>query len=969
MEPCLATVQDNGLSDRFQTGPVKATPNISADHIEVEYAAENGVKRRRLHTPRSELISLPAVATTSSTLQPTFNHAYAIGENKRSHNPLEYDGSQHTAVELPLSWTAAQKECHLTTHISVTTFQHTEPASVTYNRAQASLDHSLPESFGLSPGSQTVCYGMLRNLEQFQLPNIVSTVDDLRYQDSSILFVCGTTVRLSHRAANILESLTGVAETTIELSCLSINQATAMSALPRARFHGAGRAFALSVVIYGLKDVADDVGDWLAAMHLNLQTPTSCKFVVPYYNPHKMTDASLAPIMTDQLSARIVSCQPKTFDDDTLRQLYTTRSFGMACQPALLSTNLQVHQREALTFMQEREADVVLQAGKNTYDLWKNEVDAFGRTRHVEILTGQSLAKPPPRCRGGLLADEMGLGKTCTMLALIASEINANAPGNLVGTNGPSSDGKRPTLIIVPLPLLHVWEKQISRHFYPGAVRLCTFHGGQRNRTTPFDRLDIVLATYDTISGEHRRSRTPSAPDSLLLKRHWHRVVLDEAHVIRNKDSYVAKAVNSLLADRKWCITGTPIQNRMSDLFSLLRFLGVYPYNEFKRFDQVFLQPWRNAQAEALHRLQYLMSVLAIRRPRTTISLPFKTEVIIPVILASQERLVYEQTKHGLVEIFNAALDTDSAKSCYFNALQRINDLRYICNHGAAPQRARSYDRSNVVQSFDTLQHEVGLLLGTDAIELTQASSGQTTYLEVPSLGRSATSSRASPRSISPTDTIDDDLLTMTTSMIDESASLDSDTVAPDVSSKIMALVDDIARTPSTEKCVVFSFWTTTLNLISRALSARSIPHTRYDGSMSRTKRDGILETFHKTTAAQTKVVLVSISCGGQGLDLTAANHAYLVEPQWNPMAEEQALSRVYRLGQERPVRLCRLVAEDTWEQRIVGLQEKKRKLAELIVDRVAIDAKRSENEIEQRPEAHNSDARKLLAWLRDLVS
>lgn len=167
---------------------------------------------------------------------------------------------------------------------------------------------------------------------------------------------------------------------------------------------------------------------------------------------------------------------------------------------------------------------------------------------------------------------------------------------------------------------------------------------------------------------------------------------------------------------------------------------------------------------------------------------------------------------------------------------------------------------------------------------------------------------------------------------------------------------------------MVFSFWTSTLNLISHALDVHSIPHVRYDGSMSRAKRDAVLNSFSANTATTNKAILVSISCGGQGLDLTTANHAYLVEPQWNPMAEEQALSRVYRLGQTREVRLCRLVADKTWEQQIVRLQERKRKLAELIVDQGMLDKASTGNESPQQTITNDNDAKKLMRFLRDLV-
>lgn len=122
---------------------------------------------------------------------------------------------------------------------------------------------------------------------------------------------------------------------------------------------------------------------------------------------------------------------------------------------------------------------------------------------------------------------------------------------------------------------------------------------------------------------------------------------------------------------------------------------------------------------------------------------------------------------------------------------------------------------------------------------------------------------------------------------------------------------------------------------------------------MPRNKRDKILTEF--ADDRQIKVILVSISCGGTGLDLTTANHAFLLEPQWNPMLEEQAMARVHRIGQEKPVRLVRLIVKDTWEEKIVTLQDRKRLLAKLIVDGGKV--------------GNGDDGKKRLLWLKDLVA
>ena len=172
-------------------------------------------------------------------------------------------------------------------------------------------------------------------------------------------------------------------------------------------------------------------------------------------------------------------------------------------------------------------------------------------------------------------------------------------------------------------------------------------------------------------------------------------------------------------------------------------------------------------------------------------------------------------------------------------------------------------------------------------------------------------------------------------------------------SSKIKSLVGQIEKLPLNDKCVVFSYWTSSLDVVEEVLKQAEIRFCRYDGQLSRSKRSQVLKEF--TNDASLRVFLVSISCGGQGLDLTAANHAYLLEPQWNPMLEEQAMARVHRLGQRKAVRLVRLMMKDTFEENIIRLQGRKRTLADLIVDR--------------SPLKEGTDGKKQLYYLRELVA
>jgi len=189
---------------------------------------------------------------------------------------------------------------------------------------------------------------------------------------------------------------------------------------------------------------------------------------------------------------------------------------------------------------------------------------------------------------------------------------------------------------------------------------------------------------------ESGRRHKPEAPRSLtpLLATPWHRVILGEAHIIENRNTAISKAVSALKDDRRWCTTGTPIQNRSSDLYILLRFLILYPYDNLRNFERPFVEPWKNSFASAgVHNLQSLFRAIAIRRPKPTIALTTRHEITQQVQFSAEEEHIYETTKKGVIDTINAAItqpELDAGRS-YFNTLQRINDLRYICNHGKTP--------------------------------------------------------------------------------------------------------------------------------------------------------------------------------------------------------------------------------------------------------------------------------------------
>lgn len=188
--------------------------------------------------------------------------------------------------------------------------------------------------------------------------------------------------------------------------------------------------------------------------------------------------------------------------------------------------------------------------------------------------------------------------------------------------------------------------------------------------------------------------------------------------MIRSRRTTIARAVFALHATHRWCVTGTPIQNRLGDLASLLRFLKVFPYDNITTFETEISRPWKSRMDEtALGKIQLMMNMLALRRPRAVISLPDRQEIIEPVSFTTEEMQTYNKARLGIIEVIDSALlaDDGGGGSVYISAFQKINDLRYICNHGKAPVRKGSPSATASELNDASFQRELDDLLEAGA--------------------------------------------------------------------------------------------------------------------------------------------------------------------------------------------------------------------------------------------------------------
>lgn len=408
---------------------------------------------------------------------------------------------------------------------------------------------------------------------------------------------------------------------------------------------------------------------------------------------------------------------------------------------------------------------------------------------------------------GALLADDMGLGKTLQALCTVRGK----------------------TLIVTPTSVLHGWADEIDR-FRP-SLTYTTYHGPQRHLD---DESDVVLTTYTIL----RLDR------AALAQRRWDCVILDEAQTIKNANSQVAQAVFELHSDFRLALTGTPIENRLEDLWSQFHFLNrglLGGRRDFlRRYSQV---ENKNEEDSRMQRLRQRIAPFILRRRKSEVlaELPPRTEVQLRVELNEQERDIYQTVFAATREDLVARVLANASVLEVLEALLRLRQA--ACHPALVPGYA----------------------------QLNNQSSAKTREL--------------------------------------------------------VGILKEI--TAEGHKALVFSQWTSFMDLIGQQLKEAGIAYLRLDGSTR--NRGDVVRGFQEGDEAP--VLLASLRAGGTGLNLTAADHVFLMDPWWNPAVEDQAADRAHRLGQQNPVMIHRLIADDTIEQKVLSLQQHKRRLAASALD------------------------------------
>ena len=702
----------------------------------------------------------------------------------------------------------------------------------------------------------------------------------------------------------------------------------------------------LHINIYSPSSQDEAIGDILMERDVYLQQPVTGKLRAPYRNPqYLLIPGETHPVFESttvqetKLDESVGSKQgvDRHIIEDLLCSTQVPENYRRIGQSDRLKTQLQEHQLKGLAWMNEKENGTLDAPDFST--LWRPVSLQHGFTAYKNLVNGL-IKEEPNLCLGGLLADEMGLGKTLTTLALVTHTLDSQKGLDFAKSGSlDSEEGTKPcktTLVITPKSTLAVWEEQLEKHVKNGALSVLLFNGRGRNDSlSSLLKYDIVITTYGIVSREKKRLADSKDAGLSLFSYHWYRIVLDEAHVIRNHQTAQSLEVCRLAAQHRWCLTGTPIQNSLLDFGAILKFLKVSPFDHLSTFSHDVADLVEQAKgdiSQGIDRLRLLVQSMCMRRTKKFLNLVPKTDRIESVVLTRQEERLYNLCKSTTISTLESAFqDEHDILMSFATVIQFILRLRQISNHGKELLSEKSWAR---LKQLDVMRDHAEAIAHEDATcevcdkTITKADG----ILQCMHLLCSACVQKAVP-TLEEHGTDCPMCAGMVTEIfgreIQAKSAIDTEPWPTEFhpSSKVEALLRNLhaARcTPSSTpiKSVVFSEWVKMLNLVERTLRQHGFYFATINGTMTHAKRKKAIEEFR--TNPRCTVLLASIRSAGVGIDLTAASQVHLLEPQWNPMSEEQALDRIHRIGQTKPVTAVRYIVSGSIEEYVVATQEKK---------------------------------------------
>ncbi|XP_074368096.1 ATP-dependent helicase rhp16-like [Apium graveolens] len=638
-----------------------------------------------------------------------------------------------------------------------------------------------------------------------------------------------------------------------------------------------------------------------------------------------------------------------------------------------------------------------------------------------------ALKQEESAARGGILADEMGMGKTLQAIALVLAKqgLNQAVDGALTPLSQYSRLPKvKATLVICPLVAVVQWVNEISRSTLKGSNKVLVYHGAKRAKTLhEFSDYDFVITTYSIVESEFRKYVFPlnkqcnwcdksfneqemyvhlayfcgpaaiykpseqrkdkacgsGAGNCNLHSMNWSRIILDEAHYIKNRSGSTTKAVLALKSSYKWALSGTPLQNHVKEIYSLIRFLQIIPYSYYfcmdcncrtldyssksilcsncnhgsmKHFcwwNKHIASPikvggnsvWsRNAMILLKHKILKSVMLRRTKQGRSAdLALPPKMILLRRDSLDIKEDDYYTSLYTESRAQFNTYVAEGTVMNNYANIFDILTRLRKAVNHPYLVVYSKTAMSRNPSAVLDANDGEVICGLCHESVEDHVVNACKHVFCKSclinfsPSTGQVSCPTCKEPLTadfITRKDHGDEDtknsIKGFKRSSILNRIRLDDF----QTSTKIEALKEEfrfMIERDGSAKGIVFSQFPSFLDLIHYSLQRSGIQCVQLDGYMTMRTRDAAITRF--TEDPDCRLFLMSLKAGGVALDLPVASHVFLMDPWWNPAVEQQAQDRIHRIGQYKPTRVVRFIIEDTVEEKILLLQERKKQLFE----------------------------------------
>ncbi|KAJ4854442.1 HIRAN domain-containing protein [Trichoderma breve] len=670
----------------------------------------------------------------------------------------------------------------------------------------------------------------------------------------------------------------------------------------------------------------------------------------------------------DQLDALYKKAQ--TFDF-SMPEVDPASTFAMTLRP---------YQRQSLHWMIAKEKDEQSHREPSMHPLWEEYLWPLKDVDDKDLPTEQ-------HCLGGILADEMGLGKTIQMLSLIhshRSEVSRQARSSPKhGLNQLQRLGKNSsnvleapctTLVVAPMSLLSQWQSEAEKASLPGTMKIQLYYGAEKalnlqSLCSGSNAPDLVITSYGVVLSEFTSIAAKNGDRSFhtgIFSLKFFRVILDEAHYIKNRASKTARACYEIAADHRWALTGTPIVNRLEDLFSLS--------GDFVR---------------ALDVVQTVLEPLVTRRTKDMktpdgqplVQLPPKQIDIVEVELSKTERDIYDHIFNKVKNTFAQNVEAGTVLKAFTTIFAQIMRLRQSCCHpvlvrnkdivadeeeaGAAADAATGLgddmDLESLITQFTAITDEVTndrQTYGAHALDEIRNESEkecplcfdepmneqivtgcwhsackkclmdfikhETDHGRVPKCFNCRTPiNQRDLFEVVRHDEADEPFASAKPRFSLQRLGVNSS------SAKVAALISELRtlrRDRPYMKSIIFSQFTSFLTLIEAALTRANVKFLRLDGSMTQRARAAVLQQF--TESKGFTVMLMSLRAGGVGLNLTSAGRVFMMDPWWSYAVELQAIDRVHRLGQQDEVVVKRFIVRGSVEERMLKIQDRKKFIA-----------------------------------------